>query len=65
MISTGKLRYSIDDGNLSQKMDIFYWVTKNCSIVQVPAADTSSIPLVQPQGGPRNQQFTALYDCGN
>ena len=62
-VSSGRLRYVIDDGNLWEKPTINSWVTANCSVVQIPGVNVSARAGNKSTGGPRDQQFTALYDC--
>lgn len=66
MISTGSLRFILDNGNLKDKQAIFNWVSSSCKIVEVPGVQSFSknSSLSLPSGGPQNQKFTALYDCG-
>ena len=64
MVAAGRLRYILDNGNLAQKAEIHAWVTANCQVVQVPGVKTILNAGSAP-GGPRNQQFSALYDCGS
>lgn len=64
MISSGELRYILDNGNLSEKAEISSWVQASCVAVQVPGVIVSSQSR-QKSGGPRDQQFTALYQCGS
>ncbi|PKN93073.1 MAG: hypothetical protein CVU44_11630 [Chloroflexi bacterium HGW-Chloroflexi-6] len=65
MLASGELRFILDNGNLSQKAEIFAWVQTSCQVAQVPGLAQNAQPLSQGPGGPRDQQFTALYDCGN
>ena len=64
MVADGKLRYIVDNGNLSQKAEISAWVQTSCTVVKVPGAAVSTQRVSLASGGPRNQQFTALYACG-
>ncbi len=64
MVADGKLRYIVDNGNLSQKAEISAWVQSSCTVVKVPGAIVSTQRVSASSGGPRNQQFTALYACG-
>ena len=64
MVADGKLRYIVDSGNMSQKAEISAWVQSSCAVVKVPGATVSTQTVRQSSGGPRNQQFTALYTCG-
>jgi 4-amino-4-deoxy-L-arabinose transferase-like glycosyltransferase len=64
LVADGKLRYILDNGNLSQKPEISAWVKSTCAVVTVPGATVSAQTISQSSGGPRDQKFTALYDCG-
>ena len=64
MISTGRLRFVLDNGYLAGKPEINEWVKSNCRVVNVPGIpqltqNANRLPL----RGPRDQQFSALYDC--
>ena len=61
LVESGKLRYVMDNNNLSSKPEIAGWVTDHCSAVEVPGVVSRSIVS---NGGPREQVFKALYDCG-
>jgi 4-amino-4-deoxy-L-arabinose transferase-like glycosyltransferase len=61
MVTAGKLRFILDNNNLSGKPEIAAWIGMNCRVAEVPGA----VPVTQQSvGGPRDQQFKALYDCG-
>ena len=62
LVASGRLRFVLDNNNLSGKPQIAAWVEANCRVVKVPGAVASTR---QASGGPRNQQFKALYDCGS
>ena len=64
MIQSEELRYVVDNGNLSQKEEISTWVQSSCAEVQVPGISSTARKTRQASGGPRDQQFSALYDCG-
>lgn len=65
MVAGGKLRFVLDNGSLKEKQQIFNWVSSSCGEVKIPgiqlATQTTS---QQPGGGPRDGQFSTLYDCG-
>ena len=63
LAASGRLRYEIDDGYLWDKPAINSWVKTNCSVAQAPGVDASASAGHTSTGKPRDQQFTALYDC--
>ncbi len=60
LVNSGKLRYVMDNNNLSNKPEIAGWVTDHCQVVDVRGAATRK---VENNAGPREQVFKALYDC--
>ena len=64
LVTSGALRYVVDNSNLSSKPALLSWVSSNCQMVNVPgvAASTTNHTAAR---GPRDQQFSALYDCGS
>jgi 4-amino-4-deoxy-L-arabinose transferase-like glycosyltransferase len=61
LVAEGRLRYILDNNNLSHKPAIAAWVQANCRVVAVPG----TVAVTKPgNGGPRDQQFRALYTCG-
>lgn len=63
LVNNGTLRFILDNGNLSKKAEIFAWVQANCPAAQIPGL-AQSARKVSSDGGPNDQQFSALYDCG-
>ncbi|MEI7846535.1 MAG: hypothetical protein WCK35_12095 [Chloroflexota bacterium] len=66
LVSSGKLRFVLDNGNLSDKTEIYTWVTSECKTVSIPGVHiTQESEENSKQGGPRARKFTALYDCSS
>ena len=66
MVSSGKLRYVLDNGELESKSKIYTWVKENCTVVQLSDTLTAASSTGPGQrGGNPFSNPRALYDCQN
>jgi 4-amino-4-deoxy-L-arabinose transferase-like glycosyltransferase len=64
MVSSGKLRYVLDNGELESKSKIYTWVKENCTVVQLSDTQTTASSTQPGQGGGGSfSNNSTLYDC--